>query len=80
LGRKGQAAIIYVEIIENKMITAEIVDDKSSILDVRALTGVGERVNIEVQLRNPGAWTGGVYSTGALNFHGVWKPTSVTGC
>ncbi|MFP3090281.1 Rpn family recombination-promoting nuclease/putative transposase [Treponema sp. TIM-1] len=54
LGRKGQDALASVEIIENKTITAEVVGDKSSILDVRARTCRGERANIEVQLRNLG--------------------------
>jgi predicted transposase/invertase (TIGR01784 family) len=54
LQRDGKAAIASVEIIENRMITAEIVGDKTSILDVRARTAAGERVNIEVQLRNLG--------------------------
>jgi predicted transposase/invertase (TIGR01784 family) len=54
LGRKGKDAIVSVEIIENRTITAEVVGDKSSILDVRAVTAGGERINIEVQLRNLG--------------------------
>ncbi|MFP3089476.1 Rpn family recombination-promoting nuclease/putative transposase [Treponema sp. TIM-1] len=54
LGRKEQDAIESVEILENKTITAEVVGDKTSILDVRARTASGERINIEVQLRNLG--------------------------
>jgi predicted transposase/invertase (TIGR01784 family) len=54
LGRQGPDAIETVEIIENKAITAEVIGDKTSILDVRARTGGGERTNIEVQLRNLG--------------------------
>jgi predicted transposase/invertase (TIGR01784 family) len=54
LGRKEQNAIESVEIIENKTISAEVIGDKTSILDVRAKTAAGERVNIEVQLRNLG--------------------------
>jgi predicted transposase/invertase (TIGR01784 family) len=54
LGRKGQDAIEFLEIIENKTITAQVIGDKTSILDVRARIGWGERVNIEVQLRNLG--------------------------
>jgi predicted transposase/invertase (TIGR01784 family) len=53
-GRQGKDAIVSVEIIENKKITAEIVGDKTSILDARAVTSAGERINIEVQLRNLG--------------------------
>jgi predicted transposase/invertase (TIGR01784 family) len=54
LRRDGKAAIASVEIIENRTITAEVAGDKTSILDVRAKTARGERVNIEVQLRNLG--------------------------
>jgi predicted transposase/invertase (TIGR01784 family) len=54
LGRKGQDALESLEIIENKVMPAEVIGDKTSILDVRARTGHGERVNIEVQLRNLG--------------------------
>jgi predicted transposase/invertase (TIGR01784 family) len=54
LGCQGQDAIESLEIIENRAITAEVIGDKTSILDVRARTGRGERVDIEVQLRNLG--------------------------
>jgi predicted transposase/invertase (TIGR01784 family) len=54
LGLKGVDAIESVEIIENKTISAEVIGSKTSILDVRALTAQGVRVNIEVQLRNLG--------------------------
>ncbi|MDR3162077.1 MAG: Rpn family recombination-promoting nuclease/putative transposase, partial [Spirochaetaceae bacterium] len=58
LGRNGQAvrrdSIESVEIIENKTLSAEVLGDKTSILDVRARTCRGERANIEVQLRNQG--------------------------
>ncbi|MDR1411276.1 MAG: Rpn family recombination-promoting nuclease/putative transposase [Spirochaetaceae bacterium] len=54
LGRKGQDAIVSVEIIENRAVAAEVVGDKASILDVRAATASGGRINIEVQLRNLG--------------------------
>ncbi|MDR3191697.1 MAG: Rpn family recombination-promoting nuclease/putative transposase, partial [Treponema sp.] len=54
LGREGSEAVVSVEIIENKRISAEVIGDKTSILDVRAKLGSGERVEIEVQLRNVG--------------------------
>jgi predicted transposase/invertase (TIGR01784 family) len=54
LGRTGKDAIVSVEILENRTIAAEVIGDKTSILDVRAVTASGERVNIEVQLRNLG--------------------------
>ena len=41
-----------VEIIGDKELTAEIVGDKLSILDVRAKTDDNTEVNIEVQLRD----------------------------
>jgi predicted transposase/invertase (TIGR01784 family) len=54
LGRQGQDAVETLEIVENRAISAEVIGDKTSILDVRARTGRGELVNIEVQLRNLG--------------------------
>ncbi|MDR0451415.1 MAG: Rpn family recombination-promoting nuclease/putative transposase [Treponema sp.] len=54
LGREGPEAIETVEIIENRTAAAEVAGDKTSILDVRARTGGGERVAIEVQLKNLG--------------------------
>jgi predicted transposase/invertase (TIGR01784 family) len=41
-----------IKILENRLHSAEIVGNKSSILDVRAEMLDGTRVNIEVQLRN----------------------------
>ncbi|MHB9294153.1 hypothetical protein Holit_03280 [Hollandina sp. SP2] len=54
LGRMGKDAIVSVEILENRTIAAEVIGDKSSILDVRARIAAGELINIEVQLRNLG--------------------------
>jgi predicted transposase/invertase (TIGR01784 family) len=54
LNREGKHRLLSVEIIENRTLTAEIVGDKTSILDVRSKTGDGTRVNVEVQLRNLG--------------------------
>jgi predicted transposase/invertase (TIGR01784 family) len=54
LGRKGQNAIESVEIIENKTITAEVIGNKTSILDARARTGLREWIDIEVQIRSQG--------------------------
>jgi predicted transposase/invertase (TIGR01784 family) len=54
LGRHSQDALVSLEILENKMLTAEVLGDKTSILDVRAKSRRGERINIEVQLRNLG--------------------------
>ncbi|WP_010260900.1 Rpn family recombination-promoting nuclease/putative transposase [Treponema primitia] len=52
LTRTRKDPLVSVEIIENRTITAEIIGDKTSVLDVRAKTGDGTRVNIEVQLKN----------------------------
>jgi predicted transposase/invertase (TIGR01784 family) len=41
-----------VEILENKTITADILGDRTVILDVRAITSADEWVNIEVQLKD----------------------------
>jgi hypothetical protein len=41
-----------VKILENRTFTAEVIGEKSSILDVRAETDRGEKINIEVQLKN----------------------------
>jgi predicted transposase/invertase (TIGR01784 family) len=54
LRRTRKDKLISVEILENKTFTAEIIGDKSSILDLRALLADGTRIAIEVQLRNLG--------------------------
>jgi predicted transposase/invertase (TIGR01784 family) len=54
LRQDGKDMIQSVEIIENRTLNAETIGGKTSVLDVRAITASGERVNIEVQLRNPG--------------------------
>ncbi|GHU90165.1 transposase [Spirochaetia bacterium] len=54
LKRSGKNRLVSVEILENKTFTAEVIGDKSSILDIRAVLEDKSRVNIEVQLRNLG--------------------------
>jgi len=54
LGSKSLKPITLVKILENKTFVAEVVGDKTSILDVRVETDSGEKVNIEVQLRDMG--------------------------
>ncbi|MDR1288575.1 MAG: Rpn family recombination-promoting nuclease/putative transposase, partial [Treponema sp.] len=54
LKREGKNKLVSIEIIENRNLTAEIIGDKTSILDVRSKTGDGTRINVEVQLRNLG--------------------------
>ena len=43
-----------VDIIENKAVPADVIRGKSCVLDVRAVLENGDRVDIEVQLRNLG--------------------------
>ncbi|KAA6340352.1 hypothetical protein EZS27_011779 [termite gut metagenome] len=52
LERTGKGEFASVEIIENKSFLAEIIGDKSSILDVRAVMDDATKANVEVQLRN----------------------------
>jgi predicted transposase/invertase (TIGR01784 family) len=54
LGRSGDQTLVSIEIIEARTLTAGIIGNKSSVLDVRARTANGTLVNIEVQLRNLG--------------------------
>ena len=54
LGRYGNDRFISVDILENKTFTPEVIGDKASILDVRAILQGGTRINVEVQLRNRG--------------------------
>jgi predicted transposase/invertase (TIGR01784 family) len=54
LKRTRKDPLVSVEIVENHTLTADIIGDKTSILDVRAKTADGTRVNIEVQLKNLG--------------------------
>jgi predicted transposase/invertase (TIGR01784 family) len=52
LQKNEKNRIASVKIEECKTFTAEIIGDKSSILDLRAVTADGVKVNIEVQIRN----------------------------
>jgi len=52
LSSKNKNPIKLIKILENKTFTAEIIGDKSCILDVRAQTDKGEKINIEVQLND----------------------------
>jgi predicted transposase/invertase (TIGR01784 family) len=54
LGRTGDQALVSIEIVEARTLTADIIGNKSSVLDVRARAADGTLVNIEVQLRNMG--------------------------
>ena len=52
LRAKGIRAAKLIKILENKTFTAEVIGEKTSILDVRVVTDTGEMINIEVQLRD----------------------------
>jgi predicted transposase/invertase (TIGR01784 family) len=52
LGAKNLKPVTLVKILENKTFVAEVVGEKTSILDVRVETHNGEKINIEVQLRD----------------------------
>jgi predicted transposase/invertase (TIGR01784 family) len=54
LRRTGKDKLVSVEILENKTFTAEIIGDKGSILDLRAILADGTKITIEIQLRNLG--------------------------
>jgi predicted transposase/invertase (TIGR01784 family) len=52
LGSKSLKPVKLIRILENKTFVADVVGDKSSILDVRVETDAGEKINIEVQLKD----------------------------
>jgi predicted transposase/invertase (TIGR01784 family) len=52
LGSKGVKPVNLIKILENRSFAAEIVGDKTSILDVRVESDTGDKYNIEVQLKD----------------------------
>jgi len=52
LGSKNKQPVKLIKILENKAFVAEVIGEKTSILDVRVETDSGEKVNIEVQLKD----------------------------
>ena len=52
LSSKNQKPAKLIKILENKSFTADVIGEKTSILDVRVETDTGEKVNIEVQLKD----------------------------
>ena len=52
LGRSGDNRLVSVTILESRILTADAIEDKASVLDVLARLPDGTTVNIEVQLRN----------------------------
>lgn len=54
LAKTKHKKLVRIEIVEHRTFTAEVVGDKTSILDIRAIAEDGTRINIEVQLRDYG--------------------------
>ena len=54
LAKTKHKKLVRIEIVEHRTFTAEVVGDKTSILDIRAAAEDGTRINIEVQLRDYG--------------------------
>ena len=52
LDRKDRDQLVTLEIVNNKELTAELINDKAGRIDVRAKTGDGTQIDIEVQLAN----------------------------
>ena len=52
LSSKSKKPINLIKILENKSFTADIIGEKTSILDIRVETDMGEKANIEVQLKD----------------------------
>lgn len=48
LTRTQKEKLVEVEIIENKELTKELMEDKTGRIDVRAKTSKGEQIDIEV--------------------------------
>ncbi len=54
LSKTKHKKLVKIEIVEHRTFSAEVIGDKTSILDIRALAEDGTRINIEVQLRDYG--------------------------
>ncbi|MEW6621763.1 MAG: Rpn family recombination-promoting nuclease/putative transposase, partial [Bacillota bacterium] len=52
LDPEDKKKLVSLEIVDNKQLTKELIEDKTGRLDVRAKTADGTQVNIEVQLTN----------------------------
>jgi predicted transposase/invertase (TIGR01784 family) len=52
LSKKDRDKLVTLEIVENKELTPELIEDKTGIIDVRAKTADGTQFEIEVQLTN----------------------------
>jgi predicted transposase/invertase (TIGR01784 family) len=49
---KSKRPVKLIKILENKTFTADVIGEKTNILDVRVETDAGEKINIEVQLKD----------------------------
>ncbi len=54
LKKTHQEKLLEIEILDNKELSKELIEDKTGRIDVRAKTLKGEQINIEVQLSNQG--------------------------
>jgi predicted transposase/invertase (TIGR01784 family) len=54
LAKTKREKLITIDIVEQRTFTAEIIGDKASILDIRAVAADKTKINIEVQLRDYG--------------------------
>lgn len=54
LQRTNQNSLVEIEIVDNKELTRELIEDRTGIIDVRAKTANGEHIDIEVQLTDQG--------------------------
>jgi len=54
LAKTKREKLVAIEVVEHKTFTADILGDKTSILDIRAIIDDGTKANIEVQLRDYG--------------------------
>ncbi|MGL4761065.1 MAG: Rpn family recombination-promoting nuclease/putative transposase, partial [Sarcina sp.] len=54
LKRTKKDSIVEIEIIDNKELTRELIEDRTGIIDVRAKTFNDEHIDIEVQLTDQG--------------------------
>lgn len=54
LKKTKRKKLVKIEIVEHRTFSAEVIGDKTSILDIRAVAEDGTKINIEVQLRDYG--------------------------
>mgnify|MGYP000281684540 CR=1 FL=1 len=52
LSKKDRDKLVTLEIVDDKELTPELLEDKTGIIDVRAKTKDGTQLDIEIQLTN----------------------------